>query len=316
MIKLPAPTPAPLSTSTLWQRHKTGSYKSYYGARRPPSSTYTPTPTSSSSLQQQQQLEKYTADARISLLQPDWFQDKVYLDIGTNTGKLAFEIYRHFHPTRMVAVDIDAELIAVAREKLAWASKRDGVRHEDKVEFRCENVVSETGEKQEEGTVQPQADLEAAVLPSPRPLYDIITCFSVTKHIHLQGGDKGLLHIFHKIHSLLRPGGRFILEPQPWKGYRKRRHASKESAANYSSLKLRPPFLDVLVGGREEDEEEGEKEGRSKGLFARVEVLGVPPNAPVGFQRPLYCFVKREEEGGEQGEEGGKGKGEVMNLKK
>ncbi len=88
-----------------------------------------------------------------------------------------------------------------------------------------------------------------------------------------------MLRLFRRVHGLLRPGGRFILEPQPWRSYRKRKHASAESARHYSAIRLRPPFTDVLLG-----EDVG---------FATMEALGVPPGAAEGYQRPMFCFVKK-----------------------
>uniref|UniRef100_A0A453RPT0 RNA methyltransferase n=1 Tax=Aegilops tauschii subsp. strangulata TaxID=200361 RepID=A0A453RPT0_AEGTS len=50
---------------------------------------------------------------------------------------------------------------------------------------------------------------------------------SVTKWIHLNWGDDGIITLFVKIWSLLRPGGIFIMEPQPWTSYRKNRLVSE-----------------------------------------------------------------------------------------
>ena len=51
--------------------------------------------------------------------------------------------------------------------------------------------------------------------------FDTITCFSVTKWVHLNGGDEALQALLAKVYSLLAPGGRFILEPQQWVSYKK-----------------------------------------------------------------------------------------------
>lgn len=46
---------------------------------------------------------------------------------------------------------------------------------------------------------------------------------SVTKWIHLNFGDEGIKTLFRKIFKSLKKGGIFILEPQNWKSYKKRK---------------------------------------------------------------------------------------------
>ena len=50
--------------------------------------------------------------------------------------------------------------------------------------------------------------------------FGTISCMSVTKWVHLQGGDGIMERFFSKVKELLQPGGYFILEPQPWKSYK------------------------------------------------------------------------------------------------
>lgn len=51
--------------------------------------------------------------------------------------------------------------------------------------------------------------------------YSCFLRFSVTKWVHLNGGDTGLRKFFERVHSVLRPNGVFILEPQEWETYAK-----------------------------------------------------------------------------------------------
>ena len=46
---------------------------------------------------------------------------------------------------------------------------------------------------------------------------------SISKWIHLNGEDEGLMRFFQRVHSVLRVGGSFVLEPQEWESYHKAR---------------------------------------------------------------------------------------------
>ena len=75
--------------------------------------------------------------------------------------------------------------------------------------------------------------------------FDTITCFSVTKWVHLNGGDEALQALLAKVHSLLAPGGRFILEPQQWVSYKK---AVRKPVSTSAESHMYSPPQDCFCG--------------------------------------------------------------------
>ena len=71
----------------------------------------------------------------------------------------------------------------------------------------------------------------------------IIIRFSLSKWIHLNSGDKGIKQFFHRVHSVLNPGGSFVLEPQPWSSYSKARRMDQVSTHPFSDPRLISTFI-------------------------------------------------------------------------
>ncbi|XP_014852021.1 PREDICTED: 7SK snRNA methylphosphate capping enzyme-like isoform X2 [Poecilia mexicana] len=116
------------------------------------------------------------------------------------------------------------------------------------------------------------------LLMTQRAEYDVILCLSVTKWVHLNWGDSGLKRLFKRAYRHLRPGGLFILEPQPWESYVRRKKLTENINRNYRSIRLKPDqfssYLTNEVG------------------FTSFEHLGSPKCSVRGFQRPVYVFHK------------------------
>lgn len=69
------------------------------------------------------------------------------------------------------------------------------------------------------------------------PEYDVILALSVTKWIHLTHGDAGLKRAFVRMFLQLRPGGKLVLEAQPWASYKRKKKLTVCLHVDYSSLK-------------------------------------------------------------------------------
>lgn len=127
-----------------------------------------------------------------------------------------------------------------------------------------------------------------------RNSFDCITAFSVTKWVHLHGGDAGIRHFFSKVRDLLCPGGLFIVEPQSWKSYksaaskmRKKNKSNEELPADIShsafffkldELRIRPEdFCRVL---------------QEEFSLKLVRQLDPPSETAIGFERSVLVFQK------------------------
>ncbi|KAL5533427.1 hypothetical protein ACEPAF_5203 [Sanghuangporus sanghuang] len=105
--------------------------------------------------------------------------------------------------------------------------------------------------------------------------YDVVLALSISKWIHLNNGDEGLLSFFQRIFSVLRSDGIFILEPQGWETYHKAKRMDPGLKKIGDSLRLRPADF--------------ERELLKVG-FRSVEHLGQTGKG--GFQRALDLYRK------------------------
>ncbi|KAF4616760.1 hypothetical protein D9613_008464 [Agrocybe pediades] len=105
--------------------------------------------------------------------------------------------------------------------------------------------------------------------------YDVVVGFSISKWIHLNEGDEGLERFFKKVHRVLRPGGSFVLEPQPWDSYAKARRMSQKLKENAKHLLIKPTDFESVL------KEIGFSSAKHFGTIGEG-----------GFSRPIDLFVK------------------------
>uniref|UniRef100_A0A3B5LFD1 RNA methyltransferase n=1 Tax=Xiphophorus couchianus TaxID=32473 RepID=A0A3B5LFD1_9TELE len=262
-----------------------GNYNKYYGYRNP----------------------NCSEDPRIHVLRQEWFRGKDVLDLGCNSGHLTLYIAKMFRPARILGLDIDSGLIHAARKNirhyLSELQTQEARREvqEKKAVLRAleltkipvtqmrgpiaappitETCTSQPGQfPANVSFIKANYVLENDnLLMTQRAEYDVILCLSVTKWVHLNWGDSGLKRLFKRAYRHLRPGGLFILEPQPWESYVRRKKLTENINRNYRSIRLKPDqfssYLTNEVG------------------FTSFEHLGSPKCSVRGFQRPVYVFHK------------------------
>ncbi|KAK7251546.1 hypothetical protein RIF29_34839 [Crotalaria pallida] len=213
-------------------------------------------------------------DPRLKVLRKEWFEGKECLDIGCNNGMVTIQIAQKFCCRSILGIDIDSDRVDDAYwnlrktirlqsggNKPAKASKlTDQVQDQADNLEKNDNIISneDTKEIPKEPSSLEQRDLSEIVSfkrenfvqsrHPPGKQYDTILCLSVSKWIHLNWGDDGLITLFAEVWNLLRPGGIFVLEPQPWKSYESNRSVSETTAANYRTIMFRPEqFQEILL---------------------------------------------------------------------
>ncbi|KAJ7973816.1 7SK snRNA methylphosphate capping enzyme [Quillaja saponaria] len=242
-------------------------------------------------------------DPRLKVLRNEWFEGKDCLDIGCNSGIITINIAKRFCCRNILGIDIDSNRIEEAYWNLrrivklesagkapARASKLKVAEHVNDSEngvTRSSNTRS--GEPLRDFSSSQETDLFGIVsfrqenfVQNQRQHeghYDTIICLSVTKWIHLNWDDDGLLTLFTKSWKLLRPGGILVLEPQPWKSYESNRLVSEITQANYHKILFRPErFQEILL----------DKIG-----FRLVEdITSGLLGSKTGFNRPILAFQK------------------------
>ncbi|KAF9226355.1 Bin3-domain-containing protein [Gyrodon lividus] len=243
-------------------------------------------------------------DPRLALLPPTFFAGKHVLDIGCNEGWVTCEIAQSWGARRVVGVDIDDALVRAAwkRRRSLWSLQSPALNVPQKTEdgptsspelnddpcdyfpVSCEQSHgplpipgNATGQHAFPHNVTFRTvDWVTEDSISDEPICDVVLAFSITKWIHLNHGDDGIKKFFIKVHSNLKPGGVFILEPQAWDTYGKARRMDQRLKENAKRLKVRPDNFSGLL--------------RELG-FGPPQHLGSPGEG--GFHRPVELYIKK-----------------------
>jgi len=253
-----------------------------------------------------------TADPRLAALDVrSLTRGKAVLDVGCNAGLVGLALAVLGKPASVTGVDIDGALVRDARRHLAAARSAAAGLASDasapgrarsageaagralrRVSFRQEDIAASSAD---DGTAAAGGDGGGggggAGPPTAEPLpthhhhpaggYGSVFCLSVTKWVHLRGGDACLVAFLARLAALTAPGGHLVLEPQPWSSYeraaRKKLGGPRAGGPPLRELVLRP---DAFVAHLE----------AAHGL--RLVARRVPAGVAPGFARELLVFKK------------------------
>ncbi|BGP19663.1 hypothetical protein JCM10213v2_007759 [Rhodosporidiobolus nylandii] len=286
-----------------------GNYRSYYTRRRllPSSLPSTSTPASLDA-----------PDPRLALIPPEWLARKRVLDVGCNAGLVSIEVAQRWGAAKVTGVDVDAELVRAAKgnapslsyfplslpRTFGYLPTPRGLlaRHVEVPEVETQGVLRRGKRKvmPEEVRAFPEnlrfraKDWVEDEVEEDREGYDVILAFSITKWIHLSSLNPGLLTFFRRCFTSLLPGGRLILEPQPFSSYSRSiknlRHTAgaDELQRNYERLESGPER-----GWRAEEGEFEQVLLESIG-FERKSELGYTGEEGSTWRRPVQVYEKRK----------------------
>ncbi|CAN8063000.1 unnamed protein product [Agarophyton chilense] len=202
------------------------------------------------------------------------------LDLGCNDGKLTMEVARHARCVKALGVDIDGKLIRHARGSL-----RRHAQQQIKANSSGANRSSPHSVSFPFNTAFRVEDLSAEQASESQSLseqYHVLLCLSVTKWVHIDGGDHALERLFHRMFNALKPGGVLVLEPQPVKSYKLARQkglAPKESS--FDNLKLKPSMFSKYL--------------LEHCGFSSVRMLRDKRPSGKAFNRPIFAFFKGDD---------------------
>ncbi|CAL1701126.1 unnamed protein product [Somion occarium] len=228
----------------------------------------------------------FVHDPRLALLPPTLFQNARVLDVGCNEGWVTCEIAQSWGAKRVIGVDIDESLVRAAwkRRRTVWSQQSpptdlnniDGSPQTSKKRKResdagehdvprpiqvdyfpasCEHMfgplpippTSESDAGFPHNVVFKATDWVSTEISEDAEGYDVVVAFSVSKWIHLNGGDAGLMQFFRRVHTVVKVGGAFALEPQEWDTYAKAKRMDPKLKENARDLKLRPDDFEKIL---------------------------------------------------------------------
>jgi 7SK snRNA methylphosphate capping enzyme len=142
-------------------------------------------------------------------------------------------------------------------------------------------------------------DVSCTLNSSLEGKYDVVTCFSVTKWVHLNGGDSKLLELFCKLFCLTHQGGRVVIEYQPWKSYENNKATSEQTKNMFPTIGIKPELFEWIltsIVGFEIEHQLGTPVDEAKGFNRPILVLKRPFSVPLSSNKRMWDNVSTFDE--------------------
>ncbi|CAK9252434.1 unnamed protein product [Sphagnum jensenii] len=239
---------------------------------------------------------------RIDLLEENWFRNRKCLDIGCNEGKLTALIAEKYQPTSVLGIDVDRVLIEAANSIIKRAN----------FSLASKQLSQPTSSSSSSSSpFIPMSVLKKKLLPTPSssfslpstsafprnlrfecadifayhssPMastFDTILCLSVSKWIHLNLGDEGLLRFFRTLFDLCSSGGLLVFEFQTWKSYLNKKKVNEHIKQVFPTIQIRPEMFEGIL--------------TNKIGFTVMDRRGATVTEAKGYHRPILILQKVE----------------------
>jgi len=215
-------------------------------------------------------------DTRINLIDPILIENKRILDIGCNTGQFTMLVASKYNCKYIIGLDIDEKLIKIAKTNMKYYSPLWILGSSFPMSFPSSMGPLGDNSRPINAFFQSGNFLD---YPIDSESFDTIFALSISKWIHLNWGDLGLVDFLKKSHNILCSGGCLIIEIQPFSSYKKKCNVHPDVRKNFDEIKLKPESIEKLL-----KEEAG---------FARIEkIITFSETQNNRFKRPFYLAFK------------------------
>jgi 7SK snRNA methylphosphate capping enzyme len=202
-------------------------------------------------------------DPRISALHSGLINNKNILYIGSHNGTVPVQLALKFQPNYIEAIDIDEKLLFKAAELCKSIDHVSSMKRSD-----TQKILNELGLFKHDPLinallsikdVKNMQSISEKIVFKLRSILDLddsyrgkkfntIFCLNLTKYVHLNFGDEGILTLFQNVFELLEVGGSLVFQPQTIKSYLKIKSFAPIFSENFSKMKLQPSeFIDYLT---------------------------------------------------------------------